>query len=183
VGVGVGGPLFFTHYSYMGFDPRSLTDRWTNYFDNNRALAQINRAYSTANPGGYRGYGATAWGLTASDDPWGYAAHEPKPEQDNGTVAPTGALASFPYTPEASLAALKHFYRDLGHEIWGEFGFGDAFNRTEGWVAPIYMGLNQAPVTVMIENHRTGLVWRLFTANSEIRRALDAIARETARAR
>ena len=181
VGVGVGGPLFFTHYSYMGFDPRSFTDRWTNYFDNHRALAQINRAHAIANPGGYRGYGANAWGLTASDDPWGYAAHEPKPSQDNGTIAPTGALASLPYTPDASLAALKHFYRDLGHEIWGEFGFRDAFNRTEGWIAPIYMGLNQAPVTVMIENHRTGLVWRLFMANGEIRRALDAISRETDR--
>jgi len=181
VGVGVGGPLFFTHYSFLGFDPRTLTDRWTNYFENNRALARINQAYAIANPGEYRGYGANAWGLTASDDPWGYAAHEPKPQQDNGTIAPTGALASFPYAPDAAAAALRHFYRDLGREIWGEFGFRDAFNRTEGWVAPIYMGLNQAPVTVMIENHRTGLPWRLFMANPEIRQALDRIARETAK--
>ena len=180
VGVGVGGPLFFTHYSFLGFDPRALTDRWTNYFENNRALARINQAYVIANPGEYRGYGAAAWGLTASDDPWGYAAHEPKPQQDNGTIAPTGALASFPYAPDAAAATLKHFYRDLGKQIWGEFGFRDAFNRTEGWVAPITMGLNQAPVTVMIENHRTGLLWRLFMANAEIRRALDGIARETA---
>jgi hypothetical protein len=180
VGVGVGGPLFFTHYSFMGFDPHAFTDRWTNYFENNRALARINQAYAIANPGGYRGYGGNAWGLTASDDPWGYSAHEPKLDRDNGTIAPTGALASFPYLPEAAGAALAHFYRDLGKQIWGEFGFRDAFNLTEGWVAPIYMGLNQAPVTVMIENHRTGLPWRLFMANVEIRRALERIARETA---
>jgi hypothetical protein len=181
VGVGSGGPLFFTHYSFMGFEPRKLTDCWTNYLENNRAIARINQAYAIANPDGYRGYGPNAWGLTASDDPWGYAAHEPKREQDNGTIAPTGALASFPYTPEASMAALKHFYRDLGAQLWGEWGFRDAFNRTEGWVAPIYMGLNQAPVTVMIENHRSGLVWRLFMANPEIGQALEALAKETSK--
>ena len=175
VGVGVGGPLFFTHYSYMGLDPRALTDRWTNYFDNNRAIARINRAYAAANPGGYRGHGDDAWGLTASDDPWGYAAHEPRLDRDNGTLAPTGALASFPYTPDGSMAALRHFYRELGHLIWGEFGFRDAVNLTEEWVAPIFMGLNQAPVTVMIENHRSGLLWRLFMENGEVRSAVEAI--------
>ncbi|HEU5185898.1 MAG TPA: glucoamylase family protein [Gemmatimonadaceae bacterium] len=179
VGVGVGGPLFFTHYSFMGLDPRQLTDRWTNYFANNRALALINHAYAIANPGGYRGYGPGAWGLTASDDPWGYSAHEPRVDRDNGTIAPTGALGSFPYAPEAAMAALRHFYRDLGGQIWGEFGFRDAFNETEGWIAPIYMGLNQAPVTVMIENHRSGSPWRWFMANPEMMRALEGIKRAT----
>jgi hypothetical protein len=159
----------------MGLDPRELTDRWTNYFDNNRAIARINRAYAAANPGGYRGHGDDAWGLTASDDPWGYAAHEPRLDRDNGTLAPTGALASFPYTPDGSMAALRHFYRELGHLIWGEFGFRDAVNLTEEWVAPIFMGLNQAPVTVMIENHRSGLLWRLFMENGEVRSAVEAI--------
>jgi hypothetical protein len=176
VGVGRGGPLFFTHYSYLGLDPRAVRDRWTNHFENNRNIARINRAYVIDNPGEYRGYGERSWGLTASDGPWGYKAHEPREGLDDGTMTPTGALSSFPYTPEASMEALKHFYRDLGDRIWGVYGFRDAFNLTENWIAPIYMGLNQAPITVMIENHRTGLLWKLFMANPEIRPMLDRIA-------
>lgn len=175
VAVGGGGPLFFTHYSFMGFDPRDKKDRYTNYFDNNRRIAEINRAYCIANPEGHGGYGANAWGLTASDGPWGYVASEPAPRVDTGTLAPTGALASFPYTPEASMAVLKHFYRDLGDRMWGAYGFRDAIHVDEQWVSPIFMGLNQAPIVVMIENHRTGLIWDLFMANPEIGVALDKI--------
>jgi hypothetical protein len=175
VGVGVGGPLFFAHYSFMGFDPRGIRDRYTNYFENNRNMALINRAYCIENPGKYPGYGARCWGLTASDDPWDYMAHEPKPKLDNGTMTPTGALASFPYTPEASMEALKYFYHELGDRIWGVYGFRDAFNLKENWVSPIFMGLNQAPITVMIENQRTGVVWKHFMANPEIRPALERI--------
>ncbi|HEY6209853.1 MAG TPA: glucoamylase family protein, partial [Gemmatimonadales bacterium] len=175
VGVGAGGPLFFTHYSFLGFDPRGKRDRYTDYFENNRRIAEINRAYCIANPGHHRGYGPAAWGLTASDGPWGYVPHEPAPRMDRGTLTPTGALASFPYTPVASMAALKHFYRDLGHRLWGEYGFRDAINLDENWVSPIFMALDQAPTVVMIENYRTGLVWNLFMANPEIDIALDRI--------
>jgi hypothetical protein len=175
VAVGSGGPLFFTHYSFVGFDPRGKRDRYANYFDNNRRIAQINRAYCVANPEKHAGYGALAWGLTASDGPWGYEAHEPAPRIDTGTLTPTGALASFPYTPAASMAALKHFYRDLGGRLWGVYGFRDAINFDQNWVSPIFMGLNQAPIVVMIENHRSGLIWNLFMANPEISTALDKI--------
>lgn len=175
VAVGSGGPLFFTHYSFLGFDPRGKRDRHANYFDNNRRIAQVNRAYCVDNPEKHAGYGAVAWGLTASDGPWGYEAHEPAPRIDTGTLTPTGALASFPYTPEASMAALRHFYRDLGDRLWGVYGFRDAINFDQNWVSPIFMGLNQAPIVVMIENHRTGLIWKLFMANPEIGAALDKI--------
>ena len=175
VGVANGGPLFFTHYSFLGFDPRGKRDRYTNYFDNNRAIALINRAYCIDNPRKRAGYGADAWGLTASDGPWGYEAHEPVPHVDTGTLTPTGALASFPYTPDASLAALKHYYRDLGDRLWGVYGFRDAINLDQRWVSPIFMGLNQAPIVVMIENQRTGLIWKLFMANPEIETALQKI--------
>jgi len=175
VGVGSGGPLFFAHYSYMGFDPRGIHDRFTDYFENNRNLARINLKYCIRNPGHYPGYGPNSWGLTASDGPSGYLAHAPEPSADDGTITPTGALASFPYTPEASMLALKHFYRDLGDRLWGVYGPRDAFNLEKNWFSPIYMGLNQAPIVVMVENSRTGLIWKLFMANPEIRPALERI--------
>jgi hypothetical protein len=175
VAVGTGGPLFFVHYSFLGFDPRGKRDRYANYFDNNRRIAEISRAYSVSNPRKYQGYGPHAWGLTSSDGPSGYAVHEAIPRQDLGTIAPTGALASFPYTPEASMAALRHFYGDLGDRLWGVYGFHDAINPGENWVSPVFLGLNQAPIVVMIENHRSGLLWDLFMANAEIPAALERI--------
>ena len=153
----------------MGFDPHRLHDRYTSsYFDNNRNLALVNRGYSIANPKHFAGYGPNAWGLTASDGPMGYLPHAPDNGSDDGTLTLTGALASFPYTPEASLAAFNHFYRDLGDQLWDIYGPRDAFNPSQNWVSNIYMGLNQAPITVMIENYRTGLVWKSFMANPEI---------------
>ncbi len=175
VGVGRGGPLFFTHYSFMGFDPHALTDRYTNYFENNRNIARINLAYATENPGHHKGYGADAWGLTASDGPKDYNPQAPDEKDDHGNITPTGALASFPYTPEASMAAFKHYYRDLGAEVWGVYGPRDAINPDHDWDSPIFMGLNQAPITVMIENYRSGLIWRLFMSNPEIKPMLDRI--------
>jgi hypothetical protein len=180
VGVGTGGPLFFTHYSYVGFDPHSLRDRFTSsYFDNNRNIALINRAYSISNPKHFEGYGPNAWGLTASDGPSGYVPHAPDNASDQGTLTPTGALASFPYTPEASMAAFKHYYRDLGFQLWDIYGPRDAYSPGQNWISPIYMGLNQAPITVMIENYRTGLVWKNFMSNPEIAQMLRKLDEAT----
>lgn len=175
VGVGPGGPLFFTHYSFLGFDPRTWRDDYANYFDNNRRLSLINHRYCVANSGAYEGYSEDFWGLTASDDHTGYMAHEPRPAQDNGTITPTAALSAFPYTPDESLRALRCFYRQYGAALWGIYGFRDAINLTENYVSPIFMGLNQAPIVVMIENWRTGLPWRSFMANPEIIAALERI--------
>ncbi|HEV3310879.1 MAG TPA: glucoamylase family protein, partial [Chloroflexota bacterium] len=172
VGEGNGADLFFTHFSFMGFDPRGLRDRYTNYFSNNRAIALINRAYCIENPRHFVGYGPDCWGLSAGVNSGG---GRPLPRDDNGTINIMASLASMPYTPKESLAALKHYYRDLGAKVWGIYGFHDGFNQTEDWYEEIYMALNQAPITVMVENHRTGLVWRLFMSNPEIRPALEAI--------
>jgi len=169
VGVGTGGPLFFTQYSYLGFDPHSLKDRYTDsYYENNRNIAQISHAYSIANPKKFSGYGSDAWGLTAGDGPGGYVPFAPDDASDKGTLMPTGALGSFPYTPDASMAAFKHYYRDLGADLWSIYGPRDGYNPGEHWTSPIYMGLSQAPMTVMVENYRTGLVWKQFMSNPEI---------------
>lgn len=175
VGEGTGGPLFFTDYSFMGFDPHHLRDKYTNYFENNRNIALINYEYCLDNPHHWKGYGADMWGLTAVDGPRGYVPYEPTPQLDDGTIAPTGAISAFPYTPEKSIRALKHFYRDLGAQVWGIYGFRDAFNLQENWYSGITMGLNQAPMVVMIENYRSGSIWKSFMENPEIRPALERI--------
>jgi len=173
VGPDKGGPLFFAHYSFLGFDPRNKKDNFTNYFINNIHHTQINRAYCIANPHQFAGYGENCWGLTASDDPGGYQAHEPN--NDNGTITPTAALSSMPYTPEYSMVALKHFYRDLGQNIWGNQGFCDAFNIGDNWYADSYLAIDQGPIIDMIENYRSQLLWNNFMANAEIQPALDSI--------
>ncbi|MDY0102096.1 MAG: glucoamylase family protein [Lentimicrobium sp.] len=175
VGWDNGGPLFFAHYSFLGFDPRNIKDQFTNYFNLNRNHTLINRAYCIDNPLNHAGYGENCWGLTASDDPFGYMAHEPTNDRDNGTISPTAALSSMPYTPEESLAALKHFYRELGDKTWSEMGFYDAFNQRENWWATSTLAIDQGPIVVMIENARTGLLWENFMANPEIAPMLEQI--------
>ncbi len=175
VGVGSGAELFFTHYSFLGFDPRNKRDRYTNYFKNNRNIALIHHAYALANPRKHVGYGDNSWGRSAGINAGGGRSD---PRDDNGTLTVTASLASFPYTPEESMKALKHFYRDLGGKLWGIYGFRDGFNLTENWFEDVNMGLNQAPIVVMIENHRSGLIWKLFMSNPEIEPALKAIGFE-----
>ena len=175
VGRGTGGPLFFTEYSYLGLDPRGLHDRFADYAENNRAQAKINQAYCIENPHGWKGYGADAWGLTAVDGPIHYVPYEPTQRLDDGTIAPTGAISAMPYTPQESMAALRHFYRDLGAQVWDIYGFRDAFNLQQNWYSGIAMGLNQAPMAVMIENYRSGLLWKNFMANPEIQPMLEKI--------
>jgi len=173
VGWDLGGPLFFAHYSFLGFDPRNKKDDYTNYFINNRNHALINRAYCIANPNNYVGYDSDTWGLTACDGPFGYNAFSPT--NDNGTIAPTAALSSMPYTPQESINAMKSFFYEYGDNLWGPYGFKDAFNLTENWYANSYLAIDQGPIIIMIENYRTGLLWENFMANPEIQPMLDAI--------
>lgn len=172
VGVGTGGDLFFAQFSFLGFDPRGIKDRYTNYFRNNRQLALVNRGYCVANPRDRKGYGPDCWGLSAGINSGG---GKPQERDDSGTICISAALGVMPYTPAESLEVLKHLYRDLGTKTWGVYGFHDGFNQTTDWYDEFYMALNQAQIVVGIENHRTGLCWRHFMANEEIQPMLDAI--------
>lgn len=169
LGPDYGGPLFFTHYSFLGLDPRGLRDRHADYFEQNRAHALIHHAYARENPKGFKGYGP-AWGLTACDGDKGYNAFSPL--NDHGVIAPTAAISSLPYTPTESLAALRHYHEVLGDRLWGDYGFRDAFNETAGWVAESHLAIDQGPIVVMVENARSGLLWRLFMSAPEIAPAL-----------
>jgi hypothetical protein len=174
VGPAYGGPLFFAHYSFLGFDPRFKKDNFANYFNNNRDHTLINRAYCIANPKGFTGYGENIWGLTASDDPEGYAAHEPY-IVDNGTITPTAALSSMPYTPLESISMLKYIYRTYGVSLWGDYGFKDAFNLQQNWFDNSYLAIDEGPIIAMIENYRTQLLWNNFMANPEIKSMVDSV--------
>lgn len=173
LGFDKGGPLFFTHYSYLGLDPRNLSDQYANYWEQNSAHTGINRMHCIDNPGSFIAYSADCWGLTASDNHDGYSAHSPT--NDLGVITPTAALSSLPYTPEESMDAIKHFYYILGDRLWGEYGFYDAFNFNEGWVADSYLAIDQGPIICMIENHRTALLWDLFMSAPEIQNGLDKL--------
>ena len=128
-----GGPLFWAHYSYLGLDPRNLKDTYADYWQENKNQTLINWQWCTRNPDKYAGYSKDCWGLTASYSMDGYAAHSPGEKNDLGVISPTAALSSFPYTPEQSMGALKHFYYILGNKIWGKYGFYDAFSEQNNW--------------------------------------------------
>jgi hypothetical protein len=173
VGYAFGGPLFFSHYSFMGLDPRNLSDQYANYWEQNTNHTLINRAYCIDNPKEYLGYSGACWGLTASDNHVGYSAHSP--DNDRGVITPTAAISSIPYTPDYSMEAIKFFYYVLGDRLWGEYGFYDAFNLNEGWTANSYLAIDQGPIVVMIENYRTGLCWDLFMNNTDVQNGLTKL--------
>jgi hypothetical protein len=176
LGNAYGGPLFFTHYSFLGLDPRNLSDQYARYWTQNRHHSLINYSYCVENPKGYGGYSADCWGLTASDGNAGYSAHSPT--NDKGVIAPTAALSSMPYTPEESMRALRFFYYKLGDRLWSEYGFFDAFNLSADWFDNQHIAIDQGPIVVMIENYRSGLLWNLFMSDPEIQAGLAKLGFE-----
>ena len=171
LGPDLGGPLFFSHYSFLGINPHDLTDAYANYFTQNTAHSLINYNYCVANPQKFYGYSAVNWGLTASDDNVsGYKAHAP--DNDDGVITPSAAISSLPYTPLQSMNALKFFYYTLGDKLLQQYGFIDAFNLNDLWFSNSFLAIDQGPQIVMIENYRSGLLWNLFMSCPEIKRGM-----------
>lgn len=189
-----GGPLFLTHYSFLGLDPTRIGDLYmdSNYYEQGKSQTLINRAYCMDNPGKYLGYGRNFWGITASQspDPDGYKAHEPdlsinddeigklvytSSNRDNGTIAPTASISSIVYTPEESIEALKSLYRQYGDRLWGNMGFKDAINPEKDWASSAYLAIDQGPIILMIENYRSKLLWKNFMKNRDIINGLNSI--------
>jgi hypothetical protein len=174
-----GGPLFWSHYSYLGLDPRGLKDRYADYWKENTSHALINYQWCVNNPKKFKGYGPESWGLTSSYSVNGYAGHAASLENDLGVISPTAALSSFPYTPEQSMVAMKHWYNNMKNKLWGPFGFYDAFSETDNWYLPHYLAIDQGPIVVMMENYRSGLLWNLFMGCPEIKDGLKKLGFES----
>lgn len=188
------GPLFGHQYSHMFIDFQGIQDPFTrakgiDYFENSRRATLANRQYCILNPAGWKGYGENVWGLTACDGPGneinanpnvsfeGYSARGAAQwyVRDDGTIAPTAAGGAIPFAPEICLPALETMYQKFGDRIYGQYGFFDAFNLsivqkdgTEGWVDRDYLGIDQGPILIQLENHRSRFVWELMRKNKYI---------------
>ena len=176
LGESYGGPLFFAHYSFIGLNAQGLSDQYADYWEQNRNHTLINRQYCIVNPKNFVGYSADCWGLTAGNIPAGYNASSPT--NDVGTITPTAALSSMPYTPEESMQALHFFYYKLGDKIWNgdKYGFYDGFDLNKNWVSPDVLAIDQLPIVCMIENYRTGLLWNLFMSAPEVQAGLQKLS-------
>ncbi len=172
-------PLFGHQYSHCWVDFRFNRDPYmvthnSTYFENSRRATYAQRSYCIANPSNRIGYGENLWGLTASDDPFGYSAHGAPPAQnDNGTITPTAAISSIAFAPEISIPCMEYMYNTFSSSLFGPYGFRDAFSLTNGWWDADYLGIDQGPIIVMIENYRNQNIWDRFMQNADVQRGLQ----------
>ncbi len=166
------GPLFWAHYSYVGLNPKGLSDQYADYWELVKNHALIHYEYAKENPLKFKGYGDDMWGLTSSYSVKGYVGH--RPGDDHGVISPTAALSSFPYTPKESMKMLRNLYKNHDSLI-GKYGPYDAFSFEHNWYTPNYLAIDQGPIPVMIENYRSGLLWDLFMENKDVLRGLDKL--------
>jgi hypothetical protein len=178
-------PLFGHQYSHCWIDFRYIQDAYmrfrdSTYFENSRLATYAARAYCIDNPLGWTGYSDLVWGLTACDGPSGYAARGAPPGQnDDGTVAPTAAAGSIAFAPEIVIPTLHHYYDTYHDQLWSTYGFKDAFNLTQNWWDTDYIGIDEGPIILMIENYRTGGIWQRMMDHPDIQRGLEVAGFET----
>ncbi len=189
-------PLFGHQYSHMFVDFRNLPDDYMrnkgiDYFENSRRAAYIQRQYAIDNPMNWAGYDSLCWGLTACDGPGesfnkngmkflSYAGRGTSgPELvyfDDGTIAPTAAAGSIVFSPEIVIPTLMNIHKKYSNKgLWGTYGFYDSFNPTLNWFNSDYIGIDQGPIVIMIENFRTGLVWEYFMKDPVIQKGLNRL--------
>ena len=169
------GPMFFSHYSFLGLDPRGLSDEYVNYGNAVTNHAKIMHQYSVSNPKGYQGYNSKSWGLTASysrnaDGSTGYSAHQPN--NDLGVISPTAALSNMPYTPTESMNMLRFLYNENYSKYVGVAGPYDAYSVQYNWVTPRYLAIDQGTIAPMIENHKSSFLWNLFMNAPDVKQGL-----------
>lgn len=167
------GPLFWAHYSYLGLNPKDLKDAYGDYWQLNVSHALSHYRYCVDNPENYAGYGPNCWGLTSSYSMRGYAGHHPG--RDLGVISPTAAISSIPYTPEESMAFLRYMYEPERDSLIGKYGPFDAFSEENNWYTQRYLAIDQGPMPVMIENYRTGMIWKLFMGAPEVQKGLSKL--------
>lgn len=173
LGGGIGWPLFFAHYSHLGFDPNAVSHNGKTYFEHFTDATRVHRLYAQSRAEDFEGYGPL-WGLAASLNPDGYFASHPG-QKDNGTIATTAALSSIPYLPEEVKGCMQVMYLDYGKELWGGYGFYNAINPSRDWLGARYIGIELGPIAPMIENYRSGLLWKLFMQSPEAQRAMKRL--------
>lgn len=163
-------PLFTHQFSHAFIDFRNKRDAFADYFENSVQATLANRQFCIDSAASFKTYGKDSWGLTASIGPDGYKAYgaPPGPALHDGTVAPSAAAAAIVFTPEYSISAMKYWYSKFRDELWGNYGFSDSFNLDRKFFAPDAYAINQGPTVLMIENYRSGLIWKLFMSRPEV---------------
>ncbi len=173
----ISSPPLFTHqFSHAFIDFRGKRDAFADYFENSVQATLANRQFCIDSSRSFKTYGKDSWGLTASIGPDGYKAYgaPPGPALHDGTVAPSAAAASIVFTPKYSISAMKHWYAKYGNELWGRYGFADSFNLDRDFFAADAFGINQGPTVLMLENYRSGLIWKLFMSRPEVQTGMKA---------
>lgn len=169
-------PLFTHQYSHAFVDFRKWRDRYADYWESSVQATLANRQFCIDHADRFKSYGPNSWGLTACDGPDGYRAYGAKEGWHDGTVAPCAVAGSLPFAPRECLDALRFFYENFRDRLWGRYGFKDAFNLDRNWWATDTLGIDQGITLMMIENLRSGQVWRWMARNKTLQRGLKKAA-------